>query len=136
MRLQQIMSNLLGNAVKYTPAGGSIHVYVKREGADAVLRVRDTGIGISPALAPRMFELFVQGDPGMRSGLGVGLAVVRRLVELHGGTVQASSDGLERAARSPWFCRVFLHRPHDGNTVARPAANVTRSPRAGPDSSA
>jgi signal transduction histidine kinase len=93
MRLQQIVNNLLSNAGKYTPAGGSIHVSVKREGADAVLRVRDTGIGISPDLASRMFELFVQGDPGTRSGLGVGLAVVRRLVELHGGTVQASSDG-------------------------------------------
>jgi signal transduction histidine kinase len=87
------MSNLLGNAVKYTPAGGSIHVSVKREGTDAVLRVRDTGIGISPELARRMFELFVQGETGMRSGLGVGLAIVRRLVELHGGTVEASSDG-------------------------------------------
>ena len=93
MRLQQIMSNLLSNAVKYTPAGGSIDVSVKREGTDAVLRVRDTGVGISPHLAPRMFELFVQGDPGMRSGLGVGLAIVRRLVEAHGGTVEASSDG-------------------------------------------
>jgi signal transduction histidine kinase len=93
MRLQQIMSNLLNNAVKYTPAGGSIHVSVKREGDDAVLRVRDTGIGISPDLAPRMFELFVQGDPGARSGLGIGLAIVRRLVEGHDGTVEASSDG-------------------------------------------
>jgi hypothetical protein len=62
------------------------------------LRVRDTGIGISPDLASRMFELFVQGDPGTRSGLGVGLAVVRRLVELHGGTVQASSDGLGKGS--------------------------------------
>ena len=93
MRLQQIMNNLLSNAVKYTPAGGSIHVSVKREGGDAVLRVRDTGIGIRPDLAPRMFELFVQGDPSVRSGLGVGLAIVRRLVEGHGGTVEASSAG-------------------------------------------
>jgi signal transduction histidine kinase len=93
MRLQQIVSNLLSNAVKYTPAGGSIHVSVKGEGGDAVLRVRDTGIGISPDLAPRMFELFVQGDPRGRSGLGIGLAIVRRLVEGHGGTVEASSDG-------------------------------------------
>jgi signal transduction histidine kinase len=93
MRLQQIVSNLLSNAVKYTPAGGSIHVSVKPEGGDAVLRVRDTGIGISPDLAPRLFELFVQGDPGARNGLGIGLAIVRRLVEGHGGTVEASSDG-------------------------------------------
>ena len=93
MRLQQIVSNLLSNAVKYTPAGGSIHVSVKRAGDEAVLHVRDTGIGIKPDLAPRMFELFVQGDRGVRSGLGVGLAIVRRLVEAHGGTVEAASDG-------------------------------------------
>jgi signal transduction histidine kinase len=93
MRLQQIVSNLLSNAVKYTPAGGSIDVAVKREGGEAVLHVLDTGIGIKPDLAPRMFELFVQGDRGVRSGLGVGLAIVRRLVEAHGGTVEAASDG-------------------------------------------
>jgi signal transduction histidine kinase len=95
-RLQQIVDNLLSNAVKYTPAGGSISVSVEREGDQAVLRVQDTGIGISPDVAARMFELFVQGDPGserVRSGLGIGLAVVRRLVELHDGTVEASSDG-------------------------------------------
>jgi len=95
-RLQQITSNLLTNAVKYTRAGGSIHVSVKCEGDYSVLRVQDTGIGIAPDVLPRMFDLFVQGDPGsdgVRGGLGIGLAVVRRLVELHGGTVEASSDG-------------------------------------------
>jgi signal transduction histidine kinase len=100
-RLQQIVDNLMSNAVKYTPAGGSIHVSVKREGDQAVLRVRDTGIGISPDLLPQIFDLFVQGDPGsarVRTGLGIGLAVVRRLVELHGGTVQASSDGPGRGS--------------------------------------
>jgi two-component system, sensor histidine kinase len=101
VRVQQVAANLLENAVKYTPVGGSIHVSVKREGEEAVLRVQDTGIGISPDLVPRIFELFVQGDPGserVRSGLGIGLAVVRRLVELHGGTVQASSDGRGRGS--------------------------------------
>jgi signal transduction histidine kinase len=96
-RLQQIVDNLMGNAVKYTPAGGSISISVKHEAEEAVLRVRDTGIGISPDLLPQLFELFVQGDPGstrVRTGLGIGLAVVRRLVELHGGTVEASSDGV------------------------------------------
>jgi signal transduction histidine kinase len=95
-RLQQIVDNLMSNAVKYTPAGGSIFVSVKHEAEEAILRVDDTGIGIRPDLLPRLFELFVQGDPGsarVRSGLGIGLAVVHRLVELHGGTVQASSDG-------------------------------------------
>ena len=96
VRLQQIIDNLTGNAVKYTPAGGSISISVKQEGEGAVLLVCDTGIGISQDLLPRLFELFTQGDPGsarVRTGLGIGLAVVRRLVELHGGTVQASSDG-------------------------------------------
>jgi signal transduction histidine kinase len=95
-RLQQIVDNLMSNAVKYTPAGGSISISVKHEADEAILRVQDTGIGISPDLLPKLFELFVQGDPGstrVRTGLGIGLAVVRRLVELHGGTVQASSDG-------------------------------------------
>jgi two-component system, sensor histidine kinase len=96
VRLQQILFNLLGNAVKYTPAGGSIRVSVKHEQDDAVFRIQDTGIGISADLLPRMFEFFTQGDPGsgsVRTGLGIGLAVVRRLVELHGGTVYASSAG-------------------------------------------
>jgi signal transduction histidine kinase len=95
-RLQQIADNLIGNAVKYTPAGGAISISVKHEAEEAVLRVHDTGIGISPDLLPRLFELFMQGDPGqerVRTGLGIGLAVVRRLVELHGGTIRAASDG-------------------------------------------
>jgi signal transduction histidine kinase len=95
-RLQQIFENLLSNAVKYTPAGGSISVSVKHEAQDAVLRVHDTGIGIRPELRSTMFDMFVQGEPPpmrVRSGLGIGLAVVRRLVELHGGTVEVRSDG-------------------------------------------
>ena len=95
-RLQQIVDNLMSNALKYTPAGGSISISVKHEAEEAVLCVCDTGIGISPDLLPQLFELFVQGDPGsarVRTGLGIGLAVVHRLVEVHGGTVQASSNG-------------------------------------------
>jgi two-component system, sensor histidine kinase len=115
-RLQQIVDNLMSNAVKYTPAGGSIHVSVGREGSQAVLRVRDTGIGISPDLLPQIFDLFVQGDPGsarVRSGLGIGLAVVRRLVELHDGTVEASSDGAgQRAVHSPCVCRASAWGPN------------------------
>jgi signal transduction histidine kinase len=95
-RLQQVVDNLISNALKYTPAGGSISISIRPEAEDAVLRVQDTGIGISPDLLPRVFELFIQGDPGShrgRTGLGIGLAVVHRLIELHGGSVQASSDG-------------------------------------------
>jgi signal transduction histidine kinase len=95
-RLQQIFENLLSNALKYTPAGGSISVSVKHEAQDAVLRVQDTGIGIRRELRSTMFDMFVQGEPPpmrVRSGLGIGLAVVRRLVDLHGGTVEVQSDG-------------------------------------------
>jgi PAS domain S-box-containing protein len=95
-RLEQVLSNLLANAVKFTPPGGAITVSAGREGAEAVLRVRDTGIGIEPALLPRIFELFVQGDTSLdraKSGLGIGLALVRQVVMLHGGDVSASSAG-------------------------------------------
>jgi signal transduction histidine kinase/CheY-like chemotaxis protein len=102
VRLEQVIVNLLENAVKYTPPGGSIDVAVKRDGKDAVLSVRDSGIGIPPDLLPRVFDLFVQADAGSarsRGGLGIGLAVVRRLIQLHGGTVRAMSDGPGRGSR-------------------------------------
>ncbi len=92
LRLQCILVNLLDNAVKYTGPGGSIFVRVTPEGAAAVLEVRDTGIGIAPELLPRVFDLSVRAD-GSRRGPGNGLAVVRRLVTLHGGTIDAASDG-------------------------------------------
>jgi signal transduction histidine kinase len=101
VRLEQIVVNLLDNAVKYTPAGGTIHARVSREGAHAVLRVRDTGVGIAPEVLPRIFDLFVQGEPGAshgRRGLGIGLAVVQRLADLHGGTIEAASDGPGRGS--------------------------------------
>jgi CheY-like chemotaxis protein/two-component sensor histidine kinase len=96
VRLDQVLVNLLVNAVKYTPEGGGIHVSVAQEGGDAVLRVRDEGIGMSPELAARVFDLFVQGErPLDRSlgGLGIGLTLVRRLAELHRGSASVASDG-------------------------------------------
>jgi signal transduction histidine kinase len=95
-RLEQVFTNLLSNAGKYTPLGGHIGLSAAREGSEAVVRVRDNGIGIQPELLGRVFEMFQQADrvPGRVSeGLGLGLALVRRLVELHGGTVAAFSDG-------------------------------------------
>ena len=96
VRLDQVVTNLLDNAAKYTPAGGSIDVSLHAAGGHAVLAISDTGIGIPGDLLPRLFDVFVQGDPGSRhshGGLGIGLAVVRRMIELHGGTVTANSDG-------------------------------------------
>jgi PAS domain S-box-containing protein len=92
-RLQQIVTNLLDNAAKYTPIGGTIRVSVASIRDAAVLRVQDSGIGIRSDLLPRLFELFVQGKSTPARGLGIGLAVVRRLVELHDGTVDVWSDG-------------------------------------------
>lgn len=96
-RLQQIVGNLLNNAAKYTEPGGRIEVQVVREGSAFVLCVRDTGIGIAPELLPKLFDLFVQGDRTQTrasSGLGVGLSLAKRLVELHHGSIEAYSDGL------------------------------------------
>ncbi len=94
-RIEQVVNNLLTNALKYTPAGGQIEVRVGRDGEQALLEVRDTGIGIQPALLPKVFDLFVQAERTLdrrAGGLGIGLTLVRRLVELHGGTVSASSS--------------------------------------------
>jgi signal transduction histidine kinase len=100
-RLQQVVWNLLANSVRFTPRGGRVDVTVRAAGATTELSVRDTGIGIAPALLPYVFERFRQGDTGtMRAhgGLGLGLAIVRHLVELHGGTVRAYSDGEDRGS--------------------------------------
>jgi PAS domain S-box-containing protein len=101
VRMEQIVNNIVGNAVKYTPAGGSIRVRVAAEGGDAVLRVEDNGFGIAPELLPRVFDLFVQGERTLdraQGGLGIGLTLVRRLVDLHGGTVVAASEGPGRGS--------------------------------------
>jgi PAS domain S-box-containing protein len=95
-RVVQVLANLLGNACKYTPVGGHIRVSMTVRGSSVVLRVLDDGIGIAPELLPRVFDLFTQGERSAdraQGGLGVGLAVVRSLVEQHGGEVSAASDG-------------------------------------------
>jgi PAS domain S-box-containing protein len=95
-RLEQVLMNLLNNAIKFTPPGGRVGLVTQREGDRATVRVSDNGIGMSQGLIPTVFDLFVQGDTSLdrsKSGLGIGLALVKKLVELHGGEVQAASAG-------------------------------------------
>jgi CheY-like chemotaxis protein/anti-sigma regulatory factor (Ser/Thr protein kinase) len=95
-RISQVISNLLNNAAKYTPPGGEISVTAERRGEKVVISVKDNGIGITPELLPVIFEMFVQEKYSMGdqpTGLGVGLTLVRKLVELHGGTIEARSAG-------------------------------------------
>jgi len=101
LRLEQIVVNLVSNAAKYTDRGGRIELFVERHGAEAMLRVRDSGIGIPPDVLPRIFDCFVQGErtpEHVQGGLGIGLAVVRSLVALHGGRIEARSEGLGKGA--------------------------------------
>jgi signal transduction histidine kinase len=102
VRLQQIVWNLLANAVKFTPKGGRVSARVRADGGDALVEVTDTGIGIAPDFLPNVFDRFRQADGSTTrqyGGLGLGLAIVRALAELHGGWVRAESDGLGRGAR-------------------------------------
>jgi signal transduction histidine kinase len=100
LRLEQVLTNLLTNAARFTDPGGHIRLTAEAEAGQAVLRVRDNGRGIAPDLLPRVFDLFRQGsDRGKgRVGLGIGLALVKSLVELHGGSVEACSDGIGTGA--------------------------------------
>jgi PAS domain S-box-containing protein len=106
-RLEQVIVNLLNNAAKYTDEGGKICLTVERDGDEGVVRVRDTGVGIAPELLPQVFDLFTQAERSLdrsAGGLGIGLCLVRRMVELHGGTVEAHSvqgEGSEFVVRLP-----------------------------------
>lgn len=109
-RLVQIVSNLLHNACKFTPAGGRIEMAADREGAEAVVTIRDTGIGIQEEHLKRIFEMFqqIETPAGVQSGLGIGLALTRTLIELHGGSIRASSAGV--GAGSEFEVRLPLAR--------------------------
>ena len=128
-RLQQVVTNLLDNAVKYTPSGGRVDMTVASEGPDAVLTVRDTGVGIRPDVLPRIFDLFVQASDTMArsaGGLGLGLTIVKRLVALHGGSVSASSPGPNQGSEFV----VRLPRIADGQGEAQPIAAEVAASRA------
>nr|WP_308605782.1 response regulator [Massilia sp. DJPM01] len=122
-RLEQIATNLIDNALKYTPPGGTIDITVADNGKDIVLEVRDTGVGISAELLPHVFDVFVQGSITLdraQGGLGIGLALVRRLVELHGGTVSAHSEGA--SAGSTFVIRLPRAAPLAAAASSAPAA--------------
>lgn len=96
-RLIQVVSNLLSNAAKYTEEGGSIRLEVARQGEEVIIRVHDTGVGIAPEMLPRVFEVFTQAERSLdraQGGLGLGLTLVRSLVQMHEGSVEARSAGL------------------------------------------
>ena len=125
-RLVQIFMNLLSNAVKYTHPGGSIVVSARREGEEVTATVRDTGIGIDAVHLPRLFEMFSQPAPALErseTGLGIGLALVRALVEMHGGSISARSEG--RGAGSTFSLRLPL--AHMSVTVPEPEPASDRS---------
>ncbi len=129
VRTTQVITNMLVNAVKYTDPGGRIDVALHAEDAYAVLRVQDTGIGMSPDMIQRLFQPFSQGHQGLdraRGGLGLGLTLVRRLVELHGGHVEAQSEGPGRGSvftvRLPRMVRATLRRSEGAYGVPGTAA--------------
>jgi CheY-like chemotaxis protein len=97
VRLAQVFANILNNAAKFTPGGGEVQLSVSVEDHQAVVSVRDTGVGIAAPMLPRVFDMFAQAVSG-REGLGIGLSLSRKLVELHGGTVEARSEGLGKGS--------------------------------------
>jgi signal transduction histidine kinase len=128
-RLQQVVWNLLSNAIKFTPLGGRVEIRLERVGGQLLLCVSDDGCGIDPALLPRLFERFWQADSSTtrpQAGLGLGLAVVRHLVELHGGTVRAESRGEGQGAS---FTVVLPALAEPQRSIAEPTPAKTPSLR-------
>ena len=121
-RLVQVFVNLLNNAIKYTPDRGKIALSAERRGETALVQVRDNGIGIAPEMRSRIFEMFTQidlGDGREDGGLGIGLSLVRRLVALHGGTIDVCSDGLRKG--SAFSVTLPLVEPGDNSFAEAPA---------------
>jgi PAS domain S-box-containing protein len=129
-RLEQIVVNLLNNAAKYSDDGGLIRMSVSQEGDEAVIRVRDNGVGIAPEILPRIFDLFTQAEGALshsHGGLGIGLALVRTLVEMQEGRVQAQSGGLGKGSEFTVKLPVALAPPGQvANTVLEPGVNPRR----------
>lgn len=117
-RLEQVLGNLLNNAIKYTDPGGEIALDVERNDHEAIVRVRDNGIGIEPEMHARIFEMFIQGGrhtDRSQGGLGIGLGLVKRLVELHGGTIKVHSRGLGAGSEFEVRLPILTATPHGPN---------------------
>jgi PAS domain S-box-containing protein len=138
-RFEQVLVNLLNNAAKYSERGALIRIVARRDGDRVVIRVQDSGLGISPELLPRVFDLFVQGERSLdrsQGGLGIGLTLVKSLIEMHGGTVEAQSDGAGQGSELILHVPISNQKPkaqpasHDNGRASAGAEGVT--PRAAP----
>ncbi len=130
-RLAQVLANLLNNAAKYTDRKGRIALTAEQEGGEVVFRVRDSGIGIPASALPTIFELFTQVEQTLdrsQGGLGIGLTLVERLVEMQGGSVSAFSAGRTTAANSPCACRRCRSISASRPDAARRSATPRRAP--------
>jgi CheY-like chemotaxis protein/anti-sigma regulatory factor (Ser/Thr protein kinase) len=127
-RMAQVLANLLNNAAKYTPDRGTIALTAERQAGEVVVRVRDNGIGISPDLLPRVFDMFTQlaTDERSRTGLGLGLTIVRRLVEMHGGRVGVTSEGSGRGSEFTVRLPVAADQPPLPASSAEDRASMSR----------
>jgi CheY-like chemotaxis protein len=136
VRLAQVFLNLLNNAAKYTDRGGRIWLTAERQGSDVEVRVKDTGVGIPPEKLSRLFEIFFQVDRSLeraQGGLGIGLSIVRKLVELHGGRVEGRSDGVGKGSEFIVRLPVLFEQPipahrvdADGNGTSEATATSRR----------
>jgi two-component system, chemotaxis family, CheB/CheR fusion protein len=135
VRLEEVLSNLLNNAAKYTETGGKIVVVVERRSEDAVITVRDTGIGIAPELLPQLFEMFFQADASLDrtgGGLGIGLSIAKRLVELHGGSIEGRSEGRGKGSeftiRLPILREAEIHNHSLQEEARESSAEISATP--------
>ncbi len=128
-RLSQVLSNLLNNAAKYTPEGGHIWLTVSCEDTEAVCRVRDDGVGIDPGVLPTIFDLFTQAEQSLdraQGGLGIGLTLARKLVEMHNGTLKATSAGTDQG--SEFVMRLPLATTQETRQAVRKVVPLGRNP--------